>query len=83
MNIFWNIFELAVNIFEAANVMYFVFAFLKGNIHNKKECRNWIIGSLTYATTSTFLNSFINIFFFFSVEPLAIYIKNFTGLIPI
>lgn len=59
-NIFWNIFELAVNIFEAANVMYFVFAFLKGNIHNKKECRNWMVGSLTYATTSTFLNSFMD-----------------------
>lgn len=56
----WNIFELIVNLFEAAIVMHFVFTFLGGNIHIKKECRIWFIGSLTYATTSTILNSFMD-----------------------
>ncbi len=56
----WNIFELAVNLFEAAIVMHFVFTFLGGNIHIKKECRIWFVGSLTYATTSTILNSLMD-----------------------
>lgn len=56
-NIFWNIFELAVNIFEAANVMYFICTFLNGNIHHKGEYRYWIVGSLIYATTITVLNN--------------------------
>jgi len=56
MNIFWNIFELTINIFEAANVMYFVCTFLNGNMRHKGEYRYWIIGSLIYATTTTILN---------------------------
>ena len=57
MNVFWNIFELAVNIFEAANVMYFICTFLNGNIRHKGEYRYWIVGSLIYATTITVLNN--------------------------
>lgn len=54
---FWNIFELTVNIFEAANAMYFVCIFLNGSICRKEEYRYWIIGSLIYATTTTILNN--------------------------
>lgn len=60
INIFWNIFELAVNIFEAANVMYFICTFLNGHIRHKGEYRYWIIGSLVYATTTTVLNTILD-----------------------
>ncbi len=60
MNIFWNIFELAVNIFEAANAMCFVCIFLNGSIRSKKEYRYWIVGSLIYATTTTVLNNILD-----------------------
>ena len=59
-DILWSIFELTVNLFEALNVMYFVFTFLGGNIHEKNECKYWLIGSLTYATTTTILNSMMD-----------------------
>ena len=62
INIFWNIFELAVNIFEAANVMYFICTFLNGHIRHKGEYRYWIIGSLVYATTTTVLNTILGYF---------------------
>lgn len=61
MNIFWNIFELTINIFEAANVMYFICTFLNGNIRHKGEYRYWIIGSLIYATTTTVLNAYFRL----------------------
>ena len=72
MNIFWNIFELAVNIFEAANAMCFVCIFLNGSIRSKKEYRYWIVGSLIYATTTTVINKIIE----YDGELLYIYIET-------
>lgn len=55
MKVFWTIFEVLVVLFEGANAMYFVCAFLDLDFQNEKERTKWIVLTLVYAAMVIFL----------------------------
>lgn len=55
MTVFFTIFEILVGLFEGANAMYFVCAFLDLDFRNRKECTKWIVLTIVYSAITIFL----------------------------
>lgn len=80
-DILWNLFEVAVNIYEGFLIFYFVCSFLEYNLRNKRNKMIFISGSLGFSALVTVVNT-ITAFegLLGLIYPLAVFVFAFSFL---